>query len=72
MGVLQVGYIFSIWVMANPASCRVIHGFKPACGHRGLSQIKSNSTAAEAELSGLERIKCGFAYTADLLLRFCG
>ena len=56
---------------ANPASCRVTHGFKPAFGQRGFTgRLRSRSktrakAAAEQGLSDLWRSKCGRGLAPD-------
>ena len=38
---------------ANPASCRVTHGFKPAFGQRGFTGRRRSKAKAKAERGGL-------------------
>ncbi|SDU01386.1 hypothetical protein SAMN04490197_2004 [Pseudomonas orientalis] len=55
---------------ANPASCRVAHGFKPAFGQRGLtgrlrSRSKATRCASWLGLGATEWTKCGRGLAPD-------
>ena len=51
---------------ANPASCRVTHGFKPAFGQRGLTgRLRSKSKARSTARSKANLLFCGSWLACD-------
>ncbi len=60
MGCISVAAVTA----ANPASCRVTHGFKPAFGQRGLTgRLKSKADQDQERLAshrgyGWARLRC--------------
>ncbi|AZE68489.1 hypothetical protein SAMN05216475_0799 [Pseudomonas synxantha] len=49
---------------ANPASCRVAHGFKPAFGQRGLTgRLRSKARSRAARYASWLRLAAGFCFS---------
>ncbi|MBA6044251.1 hypothetical protein GIB65_14300 [Pseudomonas lactis] len=57
---------------ANPASCRVTHGFKPAFGQRGLTgRLKSKARARSQAEQDQERLASHRSYRLRYSLQSC-